>query len=129
MQCSISLFFLDPLFSPFLGTLCTLVKRRHRLIRTPNLQLIPIRLIIPTLFIRALDPRAIDIVPGTLATQNVLDLLLLEVLALVVALADDEVVGAGQAFEPVLALVGGGGWVAGGNGGDAQHVGAGGAEE
>lgn len=42
------------LLAPLLRALCTLIKRRHRLIRTANLQLIPIRLIIPTLLIRTL---------------------------------------------------------------------------
>jgi hypothetical protein len=69
--------------------------------------------------------RLVDIVPCAFPAQNVLDLLLLHVLALKVALVDDEVVGAGQALEAVLADRVFGRGVAGGHFGDAQHVAAG----
>lgn len=70
----------------------------------------------------------VDILPRILAAQNILDFLLLHILALKVALVDDEVVRAGQAFEAVLADVFFGGWVAGWDFGDAEHVAAVGAD-
>ena len=68
--------------------------------------------------------RFIHIIPGTLSSQNIFNFLLLHVLALVVALVDDKVVGAGQAFEAVLADKIFGRRVAGWYCGDAQHVAA-----
>ena len=68
--------------------------------------------------------RLVNIVPRALPAQNVLDFLLLQVLALVVALVDDELVGAGQAFEAVLADVLLDCGIAGGYATDAQHVAA-----
>ena len=69
------------------------------------------------------------VIPGTLSTQNVFDFLLLQILALVVALIDHELIWASQALEAVLADVGLGSWIAGCDARDAQHVAACGAEE
>jgi hypothetical protein len=67
----------------------------------------------------------VHVVPGALAAQNVLDFLLLQVLALVVALVDDEVVRAGEALEAVLAYVLLDCGVSWRYAADAQHVAAG----
>jgi hypothetical protein len=118
------------LLAPLLGTFCALIEGGHGLIRTTDLQLVPVRLIVAALLVGTLDcgglallswnasqpasqPASLEkltlslvhVVPGALAAQNVLDFLLLQVLALVVALVDDEVVRAGEAFEAVLAYV------------------------
>ena len=73
--------------------------------------------------------RLIDIIPRALAAQDVFDFLLLQILALVVALIDHELIWASQALEAVLADVGLGSWIAGCDARDAQHVAACGAEE
>jgi len=85
--------------------------------------------VVPAFFIGTLDLGLVDIVPSALAAEDILDLFLLQILALVVTLGDDEVVGAGEAFKAILADIGLSGGVAGGHGGDAQHVAACRAEE
>lgn len=67
----------------------------------------------------------IYVVPGALAAQNVLDFLLFQVLALVVALVDDKVVRAGEALEAVLAYVLLDRRVPWRHAADAQHIAAG----
>ena len=67
----------------------------------------------------------VHVIPGALATQDVFDFLLLQVLALVVALVDDEVVRAGEALEAILAYVLLDCRVPWRHAADAQHVAAG----
>jgi hypothetical protein len=134
------------LLAPLLGTFCALVEGSHRLIRTTDLQLVPVRLIVAALLVgtlycgglalvstnasqpanlEVLTLSLVHVVPGALAAQNVLDFLLLQVLALVVALVDDEVVRAGEALEAVLAYVLLDCGVPWRHAADAQHVAAG----
>jgi hypothetical protein len=68
--------------------------------------------------------RLVHIVPCALAAQNIFDFLLLHVLSLKVALVDDEMVGAGETLEAVLANIFLGSRIAGWYFGDAQHVAA-----
>jgi hypothetical protein len=70
----------------------------------------------------------VHVLPSIFPAQDILDLLLLEHLALVVALVDDILVRTGHTLEAVLAFVLLGGGVAGRDFGDAQHVAAGGAD-
>ena len=66
----------------------------------------------------------VDIIPRALSSQDIFDFLLLHILAFVVALVDDKVVGAGEALEAVLADKVLGGRVTGRDSRDAQHVAA-----
>lgn len=69
--------------------------------------------------------RPVDVLPRILPANHVLHVLPLHLLALVVFLADEELVGAGAAFEAGLAFgVGDGGWGAR----DGEGVGAGGTD-
>lgn len=70
----------------------------------------------------------IHIVPSTLSTKDILNLLLLHRFALKVPLIEYILVGAGQALEAIQADVLLGGGVAGRHFGDAQHITAGGAD-
>lgn len=90
-------------------TFCTLIKRRHRLIRTPNLDHIEIRPIPPTVVHWTLSLRVIHIIPCSLAAHDIVDLFPLHGLPLVVAPGESEFIGAGAAFEAVLAGGGGAG--------------------
>lgn len=79
---------------------------------------------VPTFFIWTLHLSLVDIVPGALAAEDILNFLLLQVFTLVVAFGDDKVVRAGKTFKTILADVGLGGGVAGRHGRDAQHIAA-----
>jgi hypothetical protein len=68
--------------------------------------------------------RLVYIIPRAFASQDVFDFLLLHVLALKVALVDNKVVRAGEAFKAVLANIIFGGRIAWWDFGDAQHVAA-----
>ena len=107
-----------------------LIKRSHRLIRAPYLHLIKERLPTITSLPRTLRIRLINIIPSPLASQHILNLLPLHLLPLIIFFVDEELVGAGAAFETVLALgvgargVGGVGAAAG----DGEGVGAAGTD-
>jgi hypothetical protein len=66
--------------------------------------------------------RLVDVVPGTFATQRIVGKLGSDLLALVQLLGENVLVRAGQALEAGAAFDGGGGGVAGGDSGDAEHV-------
>jgi hypothetical protein len=66
----------------------------------------------------------VDIIPCAFASQNILDFLLLHILALKVALVDDEMIRAGEAFEAVLANIFLSRRIARWDFGDAQHIAA-----
>ena len=66
----------------------------------------------------------VDVCPGVLSSDDILDFLLLEIFALEVAFVDDEVVGAREAHETVLSDKVLSRRVAGRDLGDAQHVAA-----
>ncbi len=68
--------------------------------------------------------RLVYVIPCALATHDVFDLLLLQILSLVVALVDNEVIGAGKAFETVLADRVFGCRITGRYFGDAKHIAA-----
>lgn len=117
------------LFAPLFGAFCALVESSHRLVSTTNLQLVPVCFVVSTLVVGTLHLSLVDIVPCALSTQDVLDFLLLHVLALVVALVDDELVRTGETFEAVLTDVIFRCGITGRDSGNAQHVAACGAEE
>lgn len=87
----------------------TLIKRRHGLIRTSNLDHIKVSSIPATIPIRALRLGVVDVVPGALAAHHVVDGFPLHRLALVVSPRELEFVGAGRAGEAVVRGGGGAG--------------------
>lgn len=119
----------NSLLSPLFGALGTLIESRHGLVGTANLQLVPVGLVVSALFVWTLHFGLVDIIPRALSSQDIFDFLLLHILAFVVALVDDKVVGAGEALEAVLADKVLGGRVTGRDSRDAQHVAACWAEE
>lgn len=106
-----------------------LEETRHGLIGTPNLQLVEVCLPIPTALVGTIHSSAIDIVPSVGATEDIIDVFSLEGFALVVAFLERVEVGAGGAYEGVLAGEMARVEVGVGDAVDCEEVGAGWAEE
>lgn len=90
------------IFTPLVTTGSALVECRHRLIRRANLQLIEVRLFSRAVASRAQNLSLIDVVPGTLASHDIVDFLgrhHFPIKHLHLTL-DRELVGAGPTFEP-----------------------------
>jgi hypothetical protein len=104
------LLFPSPFHPPLHRIQTHLIKTSHRLIRTPNLHLIIRRLPALTPLLRTLHTSPLRIIPLFLPTEHVFSFFVREGFALVVACLQDVLVGAGHAFETVVARIGGG-WV------------------
>lgn len=116
----------QPPHSPIASTY--LIKPRHRLIRTPNLHLKERRLITIASLLRTLHLRLIRIIPRARPSKNIFPLLSHIVLALVEALLEEVLVGAGLALHAVVGF-GGAVVVVGDEGaGYGEDVAAGGAD-
>jgi len=82
-----------------------LIKRRHRLISTPDLHLPKIRAPILTPLIGTINLGLVDVFPALCSAQHVFYFLALHLLAFVVALVEIHLVGTCAAFEAVLTAV------------------------
>jgi len=95
------------ILSPLVPTRCTLIKGRHRLICTPNLNHVEVCSVATTLLSWALGLSMINVIPGAFPTHDVVDLLPLHRLPLIIPPCYSKFVGAGPAFETVEATAGG----------------------
>lgn len=92
--------------SPLMTTLCTLVERCHRFISRSDLQLEKVCLITTTGIDRTLCTGLVNVLPGTISTEHIVDLLTRQLLAVKdLDSGDWELVGTCRAVQPVYTAV------------------------